>query len=70
MNFSVAIPAAIYRSAQGPGPESAPRSAFRRSKRAQKTLKKHSLGTPSQVPKCTQKVLRGALSGPGLLADL
>ena len=25
---SVAIPAAIYRRAQGPGPESAPRSAF------------------------------------------
>ena len=25
----IAIPAAIYRSAQGPGPESAPRSALR-----------------------------------------
>ena len=28
LRFSVAIPAAIYRSAHGPGPESAPQSAF------------------------------------------
>ena len=35
----VAIPAAIYRSALGPGPESAPRSAWCR-----KLLKKHCVG--------------------------
>ena len=82
--ITVTIPAAIYRSAQGPGPESAPRSAFWvflgtwlrlpqrvfffgnfRAKKRQKALKKHSWGTPSQVPKNTQKALRGALSGPG-----
>ena len=69
---------------KGPGPESAPRSAFWAPgsecpkdcflsvfwrffcpKKAKKNSKSSLWGTPSQVPKNTQKALRGALSGPG-----
>ena len=80
----VAIPATIYRSVQGPGPESAPQSAvfghlapsapksvfwcflaFFSPKNVKKYSKSTLWGTRSQVPKNTQKALRGALSGPG-----
>ena len=87
VQLGLAKKAAIYRSAQGPGPESAPRSAFsvflgtwlRVPQRVLfecflaflglKNAKKHSKstlwGTRRQVPKNTEKALRGALSGPG-----
>ena len=55
----------------GPGPESAPRSAFWAilgtclGVHAKKHSKSTLWGTPRQVPKIAQKALRGALCGPG-----
>ena len=64
--FGVAIPAAIYRSAPGPGPESAPRSEFSAILGTclgvlPKVLFECFLGP--KTPKSTQKALLGALRG-------
>ena len=53
--LSLAIPAAIYRTAQKPGRKSAPKST---------------LGTPSRTPKSTPKAFFGALLRPGPWAVL